>query len=184
MKCPKCGFNSFEYLDSCKKCGNDLSTFKMSLGIQPVVMPPGVFAGHEPPREETEPELTITPEVAAALASTGDEFEFDTGVVAPAEAPPVTPEEATFGEISFEETGSDATTPRWDGSEQTDVFSGQEFEGFDSETANAPKVAKEDSFTDIFGKEGAKAAEKKKGDDFFNSPELADLFKDEPAEKK
>ncbi|MBF8302638.1 MAG: hypothetical protein HW396_919 [Candidatus Dadabacteria bacterium] len=24
MKCPKCGFNSFEYLDACKKCGNTL----------------------------------------------------------------------------------------------------------------------------------------------------------------
>src|SRR5574341_1899815 len=28
MKCPKCGFNSFEYLDACKKCGS-------ALGVNP-----------------------------------------------------------------------------------------------------------------------------------------------------
>jgi len=28
VKCPKCGFNSFEYLDSCKKCGS-------ALGVNP-----------------------------------------------------------------------------------------------------------------------------------------------------
>lgn len=42
MKCPKCGYNSFEYLDSCKKCGNDLSTFKEAHGIRPIVIPPVV----------------------------------------------------------------------------------------------------------------------------------------------
>ncbi|MBI4377860.1 MAG: hypothetical protein HY578_02055 [Nitrospinae bacterium] len=33
MKCPKCGYVSFEYLDQCKKCGRDLSQFKSSLGV-------------------------------------------------------------------------------------------------------------------------------------------------------
>jgi hypothetical protein len=28
MKCPKCGYHSFEYLDSCKKCGHSLSEHK------------------------------------------------------------------------------------------------------------------------------------------------------------
>ena len=179
MKCPKCGFNSFEYLDSCKKCGNDLAAFKMSLGIQPVVMPPGVFTGQQAGNRsemDMEQEAVIAPAVAAPIASTGDEFEFDTAPVAPA-APP---EESTFGEISFEEPGSDATTPHWGESEPSDAFSGQEFGGFDTE----PAAAKDDSFADMFGKEGAKPAEKKTDDDFFNSPELADLFKDEPAGKK
>lgn len=39
MKCPKCGYNSFEFLDSCKKCNNDLKDFKQSLGIRPIIMP-------------------------------------------------------------------------------------------------------------------------------------------------
>lgn len=44
MKCPKCGYNTFEYLDSCKKCGNNLIAFKESLGIRPLVLP-AVAAG-------------------------------------------------------------------------------------------------------------------------------------------
>jgi hypothetical protein len=183
MKCPKCGFNSFEYLDSCKKCGNDLLAFKMSLGIQPVVMPPGVFAGQDVINEELSQQLTMTPEVAAALASSGDEFEFESAAAATAEPPPAPPEEAAFGEISFDETGGDATS-HWGGSEPTDGFSGQEFAGFDTEPATLPEMAKDDSFGDIFGKDGGQPVEKKAEDDFFNSPELADLFKDEPAEKK
>jgi len=39
MKCPKCGYNSFELLDSCKKCHNDLTEFKRSLGIRSIVVP-------------------------------------------------------------------------------------------------------------------------------------------------
>ncbi|MFZ3209224.1 MAG: hypothetical protein WA140_10375 [Geobacteraceae bacterium] len=34
MKCPKCGYNSFEFLDNCKKCGGDLGTFKKSFGLR------------------------------------------------------------------------------------------------------------------------------------------------------
>ncbi len=33
MKCPKCGFTSFDYLMACKKCGYDLSTVRASLGV-------------------------------------------------------------------------------------------------------------------------------------------------------
>lgn len=37
MKCPKCGYNSFEFLDACKKCGAEFVAFKKSMGIKPVV---------------------------------------------------------------------------------------------------------------------------------------------------
>ncbi len=180
MKCPKCGFNSFEYLDSCKKCGNDLAAFKMSLGIQPVVMPPGVFSGQEATSEGAED--SFIPETSAIPASAADEFEFETTSVAPAEAPAMAAEDAAFGEISFDDTASDATTSGWSGSDQADGFSGQEFEGFSTEPVGAPK---DDALADMFGKDGAKAAEKKTDpDDFFNSPELADLFKDDTEDKK
>jgi len=33
MKCPKCGFVSFDYLDKCKKCGRDLRTHKQKIGV-------------------------------------------------------------------------------------------------------------------------------------------------------
>jgi hypothetical protein len=33
MKCPKCGYTSFDYLDSCKKCGIDLRELRTKLQI-------------------------------------------------------------------------------------------------------------------------------------------------------
>ena len=39
MKCPKCGFNSFEYYDSCKKCLSDLTGYKQTYSIASVVLP-------------------------------------------------------------------------------------------------------------------------------------------------
>lgn len=39
MKCPKCGFNSFEYYDSCKKCSGDLIGYKQTYSITSVVLP-------------------------------------------------------------------------------------------------------------------------------------------------
>ena len=39
MKCPKCGFNSFEYFDSCKKCSSDLTGFKQTYSITSLVLP-------------------------------------------------------------------------------------------------------------------------------------------------
>lgn len=33
MRCPKCGFNSFDYLAECKKCGTDLGNTRQELGI-------------------------------------------------------------------------------------------------------------------------------------------------------
>lgn len=178
MKCPKCGYNSFEYLDSCKKCGNDLAAFKTSLGIQAVVMPPGVFSAQTAVVEEAGGD-SFAPELPAIAAV--DEFEFDTSSVVSAE-PPATAEDATFGEISFNDTASAAAAPAWGGSDQLDAFSGQEFEGFNTEPVGAKK---DDELADIFGKGEAPAAGKKTDpDDFFNSPELADLFKDDTEDKK
>jgi hypothetical protein len=39
MKCPKCGFNSFEYYDSCKKCSSDLTGYKRTYSITSMVLP-------------------------------------------------------------------------------------------------------------------------------------------------
>ena len=39
MKCPKCGYNSFEFYDSCNKCSGDLSGYKQTYGITPIVLP-------------------------------------------------------------------------------------------------------------------------------------------------
>jgi hypothetical protein len=39
MKCPKCGYNSFEIHDTCKKCANDLTSYKDIHGLKPIVLP-------------------------------------------------------------------------------------------------------------------------------------------------
>jgi hypothetical protein len=39
MKCPKCGYNSFEFHDSCKKCANDLTGYKQTYGLKSIVLP-------------------------------------------------------------------------------------------------------------------------------------------------
>jgi len=33
MRCPKCGFTSFDYTDRCKRCGEDLVPTKIKLNI-------------------------------------------------------------------------------------------------------------------------------------------------------
>lgn len=41
MKCPKCGYHSFDHLDSCKKCGQGLAEHKAKFNLR------GFFAtGH------------------------------------------------------------------------------------------------------------------------------------------
>ncbi len=39
MKCPKCGYNSFEYYDACKKCFVDLSGHKTKFSLVPIILP-------------------------------------------------------------------------------------------------------------------------------------------------
>lgn len=39
MKCPKCGYTSFETSDSCRRCSNDLSAFRQAHGLTPIVLP-------------------------------------------------------------------------------------------------------------------------------------------------
>lgn len=34
MKCPKCGYNSFDHLDSCKKCSHDLVDHKEKFSLR------------------------------------------------------------------------------------------------------------------------------------------------------
>jgi hypothetical protein len=60
MKCPKCNYTSFDYLDSCKKCDKDLLEHREKYNIRSVL-----FA-------------TTTAGVGmAAAAEAGDDFEFD-----------------------------------------------------------------------------------------------------------
>ncbi len=44
MKCPKCGYTSFESYDSCRKCSNDLTEFKKLHGLSALVLPTAIRA--------------------------------------------------------------------------------------------------------------------------------------------
>lgn len=59
MKCPKCGFNSFDHLESCKKCDADMSEHKAKFNLrgfsvqgQPSAAEPALAGG----ADEMEPE--------------------------------------------------------------------------------------------------------------------------------
>ncbi|MBN1956965.1 MAG: RDD family protein [Desulfuromonadales bacterium] len=92
MRCPKCGYTSFDHLDSCKKCGKDLVEFKARYGIKSILFPGQVTAdvtlsdvAHE--NETADAAVAAATGVAAATAvaaaaeETGtagsDDFGFD-----------------------------------------------------------------------------------------------------------
>lgn len=74
MRCPKCGFNSFDYLDHCKKCGGDLTGQKLRLKFQGFVAPAPVMHIPAPAAPVFEP--PDLPEVAEAEEEAID-FGFD-----------------------------------------------------------------------------------------------------------
>ena len=63
MKCPKCNYTSFDYLDTCKKCGKDLSEHREKHNIRSLL-----FA---------EAAAAVAAGGAAAAAGGGEDFEFD-----------------------------------------------------------------------------------------------------------
>ncbi len=82
MKCPKCGYNSFEFYDVCKKCSNDLMSYKQAHSISGTALPSEaklkLAAAFYPP--ESVAEQTVPKNETA-----GDMFSFDL----PADSPPV-----------------------------------------------------------------------------------------------
>jgi predicted nucleic acid-binding Zn-ribbon protein len=73
MKCPKCGYNSFEYHDTCTKCSNDLIGFKDTYGLKPIVLPLEVRVA----MAEAMMAETATQVADAVDAAPNDMFSFD-----------------------------------------------------------------------------------------------------------
>lgn len=93
MKCPKCGYTSFESYDSCRKCSVDLTEFKQTYGLTPVILPPSLCAslaaeleGSRPSAGETASDNSAdmfsfdlpTEQAAAPVATAAPAFSFDT----------------------------------------------------------------------------------------------------------
>lgn len=124
MKCPKCGYNSFEYHNSCKKCSNDLGAYKLTHNITPIILPPEARAlkanefrsaasTNEQPVEHVEmhddmfsfdlPEDNAPPSYSPS-AQNDDPFNFDDDL--PAVAPPKT-EDRGFADLLESTSQSD-----------------------------------------------------------------------------
>lgn len=74
MKCPKCGFNSFEYYDSCKKCSSDLIAFKQIHSVISLVLP---LEAKEKMAAEFRLAESETAQIRDAVESHDDIFSFD-----------------------------------------------------------------------------------------------------------
>jgi len=94
MKCPKCGFNSFEFLESCKKCGAEFGSFKQTHGISPVVLRSGSALA-----AAAVPDSLPEPARAAALSVPGEETGFSWS--APEELPGTARDEKQDEDIDF-----------------------------------------------------------------------------------
>ncbi|MDD2736099.1 MAG: hypothetical protein PHF56_19375 [Desulfuromonadaceae bacterium] len=95
MKCPKCGFNSFEYYDSCKKCSKELVGYKQTYSIRPLVLPQeakAVLAAQFRINESS------TEETHAAPETHDDIFSFDLP-----DASPLSSHEPVDDPFSFDE---------------------------------------------------------------------------------
>jgi hypothetical protein len=132
MKCPKCGYNSFEGYDVCIKCSHDLIIHKATYGLKPIVL-----------------QMETRAAMAAALASetvsaavpvppteqTADMFSFDL----PDEEPAATAKESAVKEDFFS-FGEKAAAPP---SELFNAFS------FDNDQAADTNKSEDDAFSSI-----------------------------------
>lgn len=74
MKCPKCGFNSFEYYDSCKRCSSDLTGYKLTYSITPLVLP---IEAIEKLAAESRAAENMTDRISDSTETNDDIFSFD-----------------------------------------------------------------------------------------------------------
>lgn len=96
MKCPKCGYNSFEFLDACKKCGNEFSSFKKAHRISPVLFQSGAAPDTPPPDR-----LTVVA-AAAPVEPPPPEMEKDFSWDVPGTAPSPQPTESPSNGFSLD----------------------------------------------------------------------------------
>lgn len=121
MKCPNCGFNSFDYLETCKKCNSDLTGHKAKFSLRSLLFPGRQAAPQaaEPPVEQE----ASTPEPPPAAGSVDFGYDFmDDGETDEGDPPAPPPEHPAPGDGTAmpEEAGHapEMTEP----SPETDLF--------------------------------------------------------------
>lgn len=126
MKCPKCGYNSFEFHDSCKKCASDLTGYRETYGLKAIVLP---AEARESMAAALMAEAALNEPTPVASAEQVDMFSFDL------------PEE--------EATPAIADDPfNFDDEPATPSRSGGEF-SFDDDQQLAQTQSEEDAFADL-----------------------------------
>jgi len=129
MKCPKCGYNSFEVHGTCKKCANDLTSYKDIHGIKSIVLP------HETRTIMAEKLMTdkVQDAPTALVDEPADMFSFD---IPEGEA---TAEAASFIKDDPFEFGEEPASPSLGGEDSP----------FGNEQMSAQAKAEEDAFSDL-----------------------------------
>jgi len=106
MKCPKCGYNSFEFLDTCKKCKIDLSAFKETHGIRSIVTPLAAAAG------AITAVAAAVPAITTAAAAPEETFTWEASAPAATPAQPqIKPGDDIFPTMDFGFAPPPATGP-------------------------------------------------------------------------
>ncbi len=165
MKCPKCGYTSFDFLDTCKKCGQNLEEHKTRFGLRSVIFPQVAAA-------EAVEEATATAESAATdTADFGFDFMSDqepeaaggedaAHEVEPAPGPDEAGADFDFGSETEEQTApaaDDLTAETGTGidSEETFDFGAEEEEtiSFDDEPAGDLDFSASDESAIDFGED-------------------------------
>ena len=191
MRCPKCGYNSFDYLDSCKKCGKDLTEHKQRFGIVSVLFPGQVEPQEAvaPLEDESSLEEAVAVATAAATAEVQSEAEENVAPEPPSEE---SGEGADFGfdfmgdseeeeDLSFDELFEEA--PSDEDVEESlpspEEEAGDEF-AFDLDDAETDAVDEAELESD-FGFDPASEGEEKAADDFSFEPDDVSFEKEEDA---
>ena len=181
MKCPKCGFNSFEFLDNCKKCGNDLIAFKESHGIRPIVLTP-LEKFIQAPAQLSTMNADKLEESALAGVATDESFIFE---------PPVTAESASIEEalptfdLGFAKEEKGAAEPfSFAGEQPTGLFGEFSFEEVSSEQMQqsaAEEQSVAESFADLLETSPAGVSGLEAGNGGFSVGEFEDFAETVPA---
>lgn len=165
MKCPKCGFTSFDFLDSCKKCGATLEEHKSRFGIRSLLFPT-LAATPDPAADDSSEKLPAAEEVPAIDAREATDFGFDflatsdepTGAepeaeppAAPAAEPAGLTEEPSFDDGDFPADLGETESPPGAGDFEAEdpevLFAGADdfsFDDFDAETGEDAKDERPD----------------------------------------
>ena len=139
MKCPKCGYNSFEIHDTCKKCAHDLTSYKDIHGIKSIVLP------HESRTAMAEKLMAekVQDAPAAVVDTPTDMFSFNIPDVE------TTAEAAPFIKDDPFDFGDEPASPSL----------GEEGSSFGNEQLSAQAKAEEDAFADLLESTSQKKSE-------------------------